>query len=696
MPHRIALLFGVHAHQPGGNFPEVFELARTRCYRPFLETLHGFPQFRFALHFSGPLLDYLSAHHAEDMALLAEMVSRGQVELFGAGDAEPVLASIPARDRVGQLNRLSAKLETRFGNRPQGAWLTERVWESTVVPSLAECGMRYATVDDYHFLCAGKGAGELDGYFTTEEDGRRLDLFPISEKLRYCIPFAPAEDAVGAIEKLAQEGHECAIYFDDIEKFGVWPDTFDWVYGGNWLRRFVSGVLASEHIATQTYGEFHAGHRTRGIVYLPTTSYIEMNEWTLPAPAAQAFAELVRDEKQRGTYERHKAYLRGGIWKNFLARYPEANWIHKRMLSLSARLAALPPSAADPAAVSEMHTLLFAAQANDAYWHGLFGGLYLPHLRRALYRALVRLEALLDRAAPRPPSLQEDIDCDGHDELFLHSDELQAVVRLDGYASLCELDAYALEHNFGDTLRRHAEHYHRRILAGWTPPKHSSGIASAHERFGVKHVIAAADLQLDAHARSLFIDTWIAASGETRVLHEYAPDPEQRDGVPERRFSARVGDALISKSIAVRGAGVAVGYRVETGQAACLQVELDLAMPSCDGFTGRYVHRDEIIGGFGESFELENADRLVLDDRHLAGSVALSCSRPAKLLARPCLTVSQSEDGFERIMQSVSITLQFGIEPGNSDISVTLEIGANPGLAAATAGIAETATHEDH
>lgn len=685
MARPISLLFGVHAHQPAGNFPEVFELARKRCYRPFLETLHEFPQFRFALHFSGPLLDYLSAHHAEDMGLLGEMVARGQVELFGAGDAEPVLASIPARDRVGQLNSLSAKLEARFGKRPEGAWLTERVWESTVVPSLADCGMRYATVDDYHFLCAGKSAGDLDGYFTTEEDGRRLDLFPISEKLRYCIPFAPAQDAVGYIEQLAEEGRECAIYFDDIEKFGVWPETYDWVYGGDWLRRFVSDVVASERIVTKTYGEFHAAGRTRGIVYLPTTAYIEMNEWTLPAAAAHAYADLVEHEKHRGTYESHKALVRGGIWKNFLMRYPEANWMHKRMLSLSQRLAALPKAAATPETVAAMNSLLFAAQANDAYWHGLFGGLYLPHLRRAVYTALVRLEALLDRASPRAAVLRDDLDFDGHDELFLHNDEAQAVVRLDGGATVCELDAYALGHNFGDTLRRHAEHYHRRILGGWTPPKHAAGITSPHERFGVKHVIAAEDLQLDSRARALFHDTWIASSGEARALDAYAPDAVQPGGEPEARFKARVGDALVSKRIALRQCGVAVGYRVEAAQAGRLQVELDLAMPSCDGFTGRYLRKEEIVGGFGESFELEEIDRLTLDDRHLGGSVTLALSRPAKLAARPCLTVSQSEDGFERIMQSVSITLSFEVQAGASEIAVTLDIHANGNIARATA-----------
>ncbi|HKC42524.1 MAG TPA: 4-alpha-glucanotransferase, partial [Burkholderiales bacterium] len=151
---KTALLFGVHAHQPAGNFPEVLDKAHKLCYRPFLETLHRFPEFKFAVHFSGPLLDYLLERYPDDMRLLTEMVARGQIELFGAGETEPVLAAIPHRDRLAQLATLSAKLERLFGARPNGAWLTERVWEATVVAALVESGIRYVTVDDYHFLCA--------------------------------------------------------------------------------------------------------------------------------------------------------------------------------------------------------------------------------------------------------------------------------------------------------------------------------------------------------------------------------------------------------------------------------------------------------------------------------------------------------------------------------------------------------------
>ncbi|MGD9787434.1 MAG: alpha-amylase/4-alpha-glucanotransferase domain-containing protein, partial [Sulfuricellaceae bacterium] len=381
MTRTVTLLLGVHAHQPVGNFPEVLEDAHFRCYKPFIHTLHRFPDFRFAIHFSGWLLDWLLERYPEDMALLREMVQRGQVELVGAGDTEPVLAVIPYRDRVGQVVALSDKLERRFGQRPEGAWLTERVWEATVVPALADSGIGYVTVDDYHFLCAGKPMAALNGFFTTEEDGRRLDLFPISEALRYRLPFSTAHDAVAYLESLAREEGEqaAAIYFDDIEKFGIWPETYQWVYEKGWLTDFIQGVLASPHIRTGLYRDYHRDARTRGVVYLPTTSYIEMNEWTLPAAEANEFADLVQHSKNAGLFDRQKAFLRGGIWKNFLSRYPESNWMHKRMLQLSARFDALPEKRKTPALRRE----LYDAQANDAYWHGLFGGLYLPHLRRA-------------------------------------------------------------------------------------------------------------------------------------------------------------------------------------------------------------------------------------------------------------------------------------------------------------------------
>jgi hypothetical protein len=323
------------------------------------------------------------------------MVQRGQVELFSSGDTEPVLAAIPHRDRVGQLRTLNDKLAAWTGVKPSGAWLTERVWESSVVPALAEPASRYVTVDDYHFFCTGKAADELDGYFSTEEDGTRLDLFPISEALRYRLPFSPAHEVIGYLENLADRANSAAIYFDDIEKFGIWPETYDWVYNRGWLKALIEGVLASPKIRTATYADFHARHshpRHR----LSAHHLVQRDERMDAADAGgRHLRRLARQREGRRARRPHRPFMRGGIWRNFLTRYPEANWMHKRMQALSARLAALPEAPA------ELTADLYRAQANDAYWHGLFGGLYLPHLRRAVWHNIVALEASLDALQPR-------------------------------------------------------------------------------------------------------------------------------------------------------------------------------------------------------------------------------------------------------------------------------------------------------
>lgn len=658
MTQSVTLLLGVHAHQPVGNFPEVMEDAHLRCYKPFLETLHAYPDFRFAAHFSGWLLDWLRERYPADMDLLAAMVARGQVELFSSGDTEPVLAAIPQRDRVGQLRALNDKLAAWTGVRPTGAWLTERVWESSVVPALAATGIAYVTVDDYHFLCTGKSADELDGFFSTEDDGARLDLFPISEALRYRLPFSPAQEVIDYLESLAGHGDSAAVYFDDIEKFGIWPETYDWVYNRGWLKALIEGVLASPKIRTATYADFHARHTTRGIVYLPTTSYSEMNEWTLPMPAAGIYSALLAGEKAAGRVDRHRPFIRGGIWRNFLSRYPEANWMHKRMQALSARLGALP---AAPAALT---AALYRAQANDAYWHGLFGGLYLPHLRRAVWNNIVALEAGLDALQPRPPALAVDLDCDGRKETFVHNDQLQVVVRDDGLGAAHELSSYALTHNFADTLRRYHEHYHDKIGAG--PTRHEGeGIASAHDIVRFKHPIAPEDVVPDALPRALWLD-----EVDGRALTAYVQDDPA---------ALRFTHPGLVKTLEIDGSTVTVTWRCRGLAGRRLTTRLNLAMPSCDGFLGRYVLADgSIPGGFGQPVDLPAATALTIEDGVLGGDLRLAASIPAEICGRPQQTVSQSEAGFEKIMQCVELSFQWTLPGDQSTLQLQLTIHKSP------------------
>ena len=648
----ISLLFGVHAHQPVGNFPAVIDDAHVRSYGMFLRVMERYPEFRFSVHFSGWLLDVLFERFPDDMARLAAMTRRGQVEWFGSGDCEPVLAAIPHRDRVSQIATLSDKIERRFGMRPSGAWLTERVWESSVVTSLVATGIRYVAVDDYHFLCAGESQDRLDSFFSTDEDGRRLDLFPISEAARYRLPFSPAGEAVAWLEDLARQGRRAAIYFDDIEKFGIWPETYEWVFEKGWLTQFVEGVLSSPLIRTETYAEYHARERTRGIVYLPTTSYIEMNEWTLPAPRARAYHALLEQEKAAGRFEAHKPFLRGGIWRNFMSRYPEANWMHKRMLGASRRLAALPPEQRS----AELQEYLHRAQANDAYWHGLFGGLYLPHLRRAIWNNLLKLEAALEQLAPWPRQQQGDLDHDGHVETALRNPFIHAYVRDDGHASLVEFSSLAVAHNFGDTLRAYEEAYHAKIHladASHAAPAATEGISSAHDRVAFLHTILPGDADPDERPRGIFIDSLVGRNDMLRPIAFYAPG--EIPGV----WTAAGEGWRIGKSYRLDGDTLNVVFRAEgAALPKLIETELNLALPSCDGFGGRYVLADgSVPGGFGEALELSGVQRITLDDSELRGALLIEASQPVRLEAQPHRTVSQSEAGFEKIMQAVCITL---------------------------------------
>ena len=238
----IRFVFGLHLHQPVGNFDHVFEQHVRDVYRPILERLSGRGFTPLVLHLSGPLLEWLEAHDTKYLDLLGRLVSDRRVELLLAGFYEPVLASLPRADRVEQIQWMHDAIRRRFGVDARGLWLTERVWEPELAADLADAGVRYALVDDRHFLVCGFGSEQLHAPFWTESDGKRVALFPIDERLRYLIPFRPPEETAAYLRELRGAGHRLAVLADDGEKFGGWPGTKEWVYERGWLDRFIETV----------------------------------------------------------------------------------------------------------------------------------------------------------------------------------------------------------------------------------------------------------------------------------------------------------------------------------------------------------------------------------------------------------------------------------------------------------------------
>ena len=536
MSRRISLALTLHNHQPVGNFGWVIAETFDHAYLPMLEALERHPSVCLALHYTGPLLAWLRAERPEFLARLAALVARGQIEIVGGGWYEPVLAALPERDRVGQLTRMADELEGMFGTRPRGAWLAERVWEPDLPTSLVTAGYTWTVLDDAHFRAAAIPEEALWGPYTTDDQGKVLTVFGTEQGLRYRIPFFGVGEVIGYLRDHATEGGErVGTMGDDGEKFGGWPTTYEYCWGETaWVERFFGALEANgDWLTTITPSGWLDGHGSVGRVYLPTGSYAEMGEWALPADEALAFATAVHDAKAAGRPEAR--WLRGAIWRNFQIKYREVNDLHKQMLRASDLVDGLPADGPADRAIALDH--LFAGQSNDCYWHGLFGGIYLPDLRVAALSRLIAAEdlALGSAGAQSESGRLLDLDLDGSDEALLVDDGQIVAVKIDEGAGIGRWDLRAARHPLAAVMRRRPEAYHQKLREheaaepgaatsidsdGSTP----AGAASIHDIVATKQEGLADLLQYDSYERR---------SGLVRLLPLTATAAQVADGVAE-------------------------------------------------------------------------------------------------------------------------------------------------------------------
>ena len=526
--------FAIHLHQPVGNFDRVFEDHLTAVYRPLLDAIHRHAAYPVSLHLSGPLLDWIERHAPDFLDDLGTRAAHGHIELLASGRYEPILAALSSVDRVEQVEWMRADLRGRFGIETTGLWLTERVWEPDLAADLARAGIEYTLLDDRHFLACGLGREELDGVFTTESGGERIRLLPIDERLRYLIPFRPVEEIVDFFADRRRAGRGQLVLGDDGEKFGGWPDTRDWVYGG-WLDAFLEALNAGRgrgELELVTTREAASGP-SRGLIYPAAGAYREMEEWTLPRPAARRLERLVVTASGG---EGDDPLIRGGHWKGFLRRYPESNRMHKTALRLSA-------ISRDRGDAARTRRAIARAQCNDAYWHGVFGGVYLPHLRRAVWRELAAAEQQLREEEDIACEIL-DFDLDGHDEIWIHSARSSVVISPARGGATEILTVFRDGVNYVDVLSRRLEAYHgdptesvvTREREGSVVPRarnRNHGIASVHDRESEAPIAPAPDrvplalLQEAALAQPNSPDL-----GGWSVIVDWRPHPFRLAGVP--------------------------------------------------------------------------------------------------------------------------------------------------------------------
>lgn len=708
----IYLGLAIHNHQPLGNFTWVFEEAYQKAYLPMLQALERYPSVRLSMHNSGCLIDWLEENHPEFLHRLDGLVSRQQVEIIGGAYYEPILPAIPDVDKLGQIAKMSHFIEQKFGVRPTGLWLAERVWEPHLAKVLAEAGVEWTLIDDNAFRSLGLEDKDLLGYYLTEEQGYYVKVFPISKQLRYAIPWRDVEQVIDYLYSLAcEDENRIAILGDDGEKFGVWPGTYEYCWQKGWVDRFFSALEANRQwLRTIKLGEYIGRFSPLGRMYLPCASYDEMLEWSLPAEKSWQYSNIKRHFEAEGRREVTQ-FMYSGFWRNFLVKYPEINRMHKKMLRVHRKVYQARSLSKGDCGLDD----LWKAQCNCPYWHGIFGGIYLADMRAAAYRNLVRAENKADNIIHRHRSWlnrlfparngwlvwqETDFDGDGNSELLIDSVDFSVYISPEEGGSVFEWDIRGCNYNALCTLARRPEAYHKDLTKPCPveQPKERGSLLSIHDIVRIKDEESVRCLVYDKYPRSSLIDHFFAldtkledfANLTYRELGDFVSKP-YKVSVDQKgndiTISLRRGGILqiegrrlpfeVQKEIKMRAAlkTLDISYRLKN-----LSDSLVKAVFGCEWNVNLLGggHNEQayymvpglmLKDGHLDSWdELIDIEKVVLGNRHLGIELELRMAPKANLWLFPVESVSNSEGGIERTYQAscLVVLLPLGLLPGDA------------------------------
>ena len=713
---RIYLALAIHNHQPVGNFDWVFERGCDEAYQPMIEALERHPTVKMALHYTGPLRDWIAENRLELIERIRALVARGQVEMMTGGYYEPILVALYDVDKQGQIEKLTQAVRNDFGYEPTGAWLAERVWEPHLAKPMAEAGIQYTIVDDTHFKYVGLEDKDLFGYYVTEEQGVTLKIFGTSKHLRYTIPWASVEEVIAWLRSEAEDLNfklqtsnfkpKVAVMGDDGEKFGLWPGTYEYCWVGQrgqqgWIEEFFQALERnSDWLTTITPGEYAEKFPALGRVYLPTASYDEMTEWALPANLSGEIVHLKHRLEDEGRKDVLR-FIKGGFWRSFMVKYPEINTMHKKMLLVSGKVHQMTnDQISNP---NELHgpdvghwslgfghsalDHLWAGQCNCPYWHGVFGGVYLFHIRVANYDHLIAAENLADAQRHRSPWVEwreDDFDRDASPEILLSSDAMNLYFDPADGGSLFEWDWRSRRYNLLNTLSRRPEGYHQDLVEAGS--KGETVVAGEEGKLETIHTAKVRVKEKGLHEK-LFYDWYRRYSLIDHFLHPdttlddfyrcqygeagdfvdqpYGYEMEEGDGHLTLRLTRDghvwCGERLVPLrvekriEVAANSTELKVTYVLtNTDQeeaSAWFGVEFNFAILGGDGPDAYYGLPDQENTTLASKGQWEDVNNLRLISKMLGMEIELGFGRPATLWRFPIETISNSEAGFERVYQ---------------------------------------------
>ena len=224
-----------------------------------------------------------------------------------------------------------------------------------------------------------------------------VKVFPILERLRYLVPFHQVHETISWLaEQATESGTRCAVLHDDYEKFGVWPGTNKSVYGEGWLESFFQALTENKSwLRSVTYSDYMDANKALGRTYITCASYDEMMTWALPTGMQRELVNAREQLRQTPTLQQNCArFMRGGFWL-FLAKYESRTTFRNVCCGPVTGWTGCAPDCRKRNVLKRRKDCCTRANA-IAPIGTASSGLYLNHLRTALYENIIGADRVMD------------------------------------------------------------------------------------------------------------------------------------------------------------------------------------------------------------------------------------------------------------------------------------------------------------
>ena len=646
---KVYFILIIHNHQPCDNFGWVIEDAFKKAYKPFIDVLEKYPEIKVALHYSGGLFEWIEKNRPLFFDRIKRLVCNGQIEILSGGFYEPIMNLLSEKDKAEQIQLMNKFIEEKFSTKPNGAWLTERVWDPDIVKTFNDAALNYTVLDDNHFKKAGINENPIKDYYILNNG---FKVFCGNKTLRYIMPFGKVSDVKDYLMKAQeQEKDTCLVFSDDGEKFGFWPKTYDWVYRKKWLENFFDMLLENKNfIETITPTKLFAKKEGVYLENIPASSYSEMEQWA------------------------------NGGFENFLLKYPEVDRMHKRMANLSLRISDVEKKhSSDIGNIVKAKRQLHMAQTGCVYWHGVFGGFYLNHLREGFFRHIINAEKYLDKLETQDNAIEL-----GEDSVIrLNNNDLSLHVKPDNRGEIIEIDNKHKALNLINTISRKVEPYHKGIKNRSFLKKidlkknvKKGKFFNIHDLLGLKKKSLSNVLTYDNTEKNAFIDYFIFGKysikdmivGSQKNLQELSVEAYECEKIRNDQKTA----VLMHKTESIQQEKLSFDIRkeIELLKANSFNVFYEIkniSLCKAQGFFATEVNLSMYNENMCSEKQLKNVSNLFLNDQWTDSQISIKVSEPLDVWIIPIYTVNGSEEGLDKTYQYVRMLFRKKVSLENNE-----------------------------